>query len=152
VKHEFTLILVGSNPTLENAKDANGNYLPFKGTKSAAVIKEWVSKLGFDFSKVFLTNAYPHPTPKNKAPASREFKKYSPQLFQVCQGHLAIALGEVASAALNLAKVPHLSLPHPSGRNRKLNDPKYLEKKIKDVKKQLKKINDLYGQIYDNRK
>lgn len=44
-----------------------------------------------------------------------------------------VALGKTAEKALTLLGIPHFAMPHPSGRNRQLNDPEYLSKKIKGL-------------------
>jgi uracil-DNA glycosylase len=44
-----------------------------------------------------------------------------------------IALGRTAEKALTLLRLDFYAMPHPSGLNRKLNDPKYIEEKIKGL-------------------
>ena len=50
-------------------------------------------------------------------------------LKSACAGCKIIALGAVASKALSLCNIEHFKMPHPSGRNRILND-KELEKRL----------------------
>ena len=47
-----------------------------------------------------------------------------------------IALGNNASK--DLGKAPHFKLPHPSGKNRLLNDKDYIKSRLKECKKWLK--------------
>lgn len=42
-----------------------------------------------------------------------------------------VALGNNASKFLNLFSLDHFKLPHPSGRNRKLNDQSYIDSELK---------------------
>lgn len=49
-----------------------------------------------------------------------------------------IALGGLASTALNKIGVDHFKLPHPSPRNRLLNDKTFEKKILKDCKEYLK--------------
>lgn len=46
-----------------------------------------------------------------------------------------IALGNVASDALNKKNAVHFKLPHPSGRNRQLNDKAYVQSQLEAAKK-----------------
>ena len=48
-----------------------------------------------------------------------------------------IALGNNASKALG--KIPHFKLPHPSGKNRQINDKEFINKKLQECKEWLKK-------------
>jgi uracil-DNA glycosylase len=45
-----------------------------------------------------------------------------------------IALGKTAEKALTLLRLQYYAMPHPSGRNRLLNDPKHVEEKIKGMR------------------
>lgn len=81
-------------------------------------LNEWMKTLGFEYYSFVNVFAFPG-----------AFK-----LSQVDYDYLAavaaehgdrpvVALGGVASTALKRIGVPHFTLPHPSYRNRKLNDP-----------------------------
>lgn len=48
-----------------------------------------------------------------------------------------IALGNNASKKLTDGKVPHFKLPHPSGRNRQLNDKEFIELRLSECKEWL---------------
>ena len=49
-----------------------------------------------------------------------------------------VALGGFASKALDKIRVNHFKLPHPSPRNRQLNDPTYAEYRLNELKQYLK--------------
>lgn len=49
-----------------------------------------------------------------------------------------IALGSQVSRALSNVDIEHFKLPHPSGRNRQLNDPGFVHKELKACKNWLK--------------
>jgi uracil-DNA glycosylase len=51
----------------------------------------------------------------------------------VAQADRVVALGKTAAKALTLLGVNFYEMPHPSGQNRLLNDPKYVEEKIKGL-------------------
>jgi uracil-DNA glycosylase len=55
---------------------------------------------------------------------------FSKQLEEF-KGFKFVALGKTAARACELAGVDFLEMPHPSGMNRKLNDPEYVKEKIK---------------------
>lgn len=44
-----------------------------------------------------------------------------------------VALGKTAATALTLLGLAFYEMPHPSGRNRLLNDPAFVEQKIKGL-------------------
>ena len=48
------------------------------------------------------------------------------------KNHIFIALGNAASKALG--KTPHFKLPHPSGRNRQINDALFIKMKLSEAK------------------
>lgn len=52
-------------------------------------------------------------------------------LTTVTRGHVVVALGSFPSRVLSRLGVDHFTLPHPSGLNRKLNDPEYVEAMLK---------------------
>lgn len=66
-------------------------------------------------------NASPWTTKGNRAPLEREKDLRSLQRASV---HAAgvVGMGEVARRTLERIELPHLSMPHPSGLNLKLND------------------------------
>jgi uracil-DNA glycosylase len=47
--------------------------------------------------------------------------------------HKIVALGKTAQKALNLVGVDFFAMPHPSGKNRKLNDKLYVEKIVEEM-------------------
>lgn len=50
-----------------------------------------------------------------------------------------IALGEKASRYLKLRSIPHFKLPHPSGRNRQINDKSFISERLAECKKYIEK-------------
>lgn len=55
-----------------------------------------------------------------------------------CYLSKAIALGNNASDALSTLGTPHFKLPHPSGRNRQINNKDFIAKKLEECKLWLK--------------
>ncbi len=56
-------------------------------------------------------------------------------LSEVCPNYNKIlALGTKVGDVLDLMHISHFKLPHPSGRNRQLNDSKFIESKLKECK------------------
>lgn len=47
---------------------------------------------------------------------------------------ILISVGKEVSKMIDRAKLAHLSIPHPSGLNRKLNDPKFEPEVVKNIK------------------
>ena len=50
-----------------------------------------------------------------------------------------IAFGNFASSCLNKMDIEHFKMPHPSGRNRQLNNRKWVNRKLKECKEWLEK-------------
>ena len=105
------IAFVGDTPSAKNV-DPN---VPFVGTQSYKRLLEWIWMMDVDISEVSLFN-------RGDLIPFRDTTK-------------VVALGNNASEWLG--RVPHFKLPHPSGRNRKLNDEKYVRKVLQQCKKWL---------------
>lgn len=71
-------------------------------------------------------------------PNNRPLKKSEYELERLkrdVRGRRVVALGSTASDALRRIGVDHFRLPHPSPRNRKLNDPSYVEELLNECRK-----------------
>lgn len=95
----------------------------FVGSKSEKVLQSWIQKI--NPKQAYLMNSH------------------KPLLIVQIEvsynlGDAVVALGNVASKRLEKAGIPHFKLPHPSPRNRKLNDPKYIDSELKKCKNYLK--------------
>lgn len=103
--------------------DKHGNAglhpdIAFVGSKSYNKIVQWIADLDIYVDDVILINKH--------------------QIFDTrlnWPDALFIACGNIASEALNDEGIKHFKLPHPSGRNRKLNDKKYEKNLLKECYK-----------------
>ncbi len=57
------------------------------------------------------------------------------KIYVYFMGYPIIALGNEASKRLIKAGISHFKLPHPSGRNRQINDKEFISKKLTECKK-----------------
>jgi len=57
---------------------------------------------------------------------------YERLLSEATKYDRVIALGNVASKALTKVGVDHFKMPHPSGLNRQMNDPAFVDRKIEE--------------------
>lgn len=109
------VIFVGDRPSRLNT-DPN---IPFLGTLSHKNLSEWIRFL--KITDHGLSNSYTEH-----------------QVNRICYayywGYIIVALGNEASNRLKARGVPHYKLPHPSPRNRQLNDPKFIEEKLLECK------------------
>ena len=91
-----------------------------------------------------MTNVMETPTPGNRPPRVSEFEldklEKAAKTFPV-----VIALGNTASKALNKLKIKHFKLPHPSPRNRLLNNKKFITKQLKECRKYIDQISKNKG-------
>lgn len=112
------LFLVGDKPSSKNTDPA----VAFVGTKSYTTIKAWLKQMGFSEAQIIMVN--------------RVDPSFNTLVIQATLGrYKIIAFGEEAKKALtDLGVSKFFSLPHPSGRNRKLNDKKYVEQILNECK------------------
>ena len=118
------VIFVGSNPSIHSP--TSEAFHP--ATRSGKTLLTWIELANItDYEKI---NAINSPTEKNKRLNDIDIARGSTSLYEKTLHKTVVALGQVASHALSHAHVPHLSLDHPSGNNRKLNDPAYVDSMI----------------------
>jgi hypothetical protein len=124
------ILFVGDRPSKKNTHFD----VAFKGTKSYKVLLSWGHELGL--INFMVTNSH--------RPELVEMVKVASE----CK--IIIALGNVAAKRLTKAKIPHLKMPHPSGRNRKLNDKEYVEEMLWDTKQRIELLRPVYSQYYQH--
>jgi len=108
------IIFVGDKPSPRMKPGAK----PFEGAACEKRLKEWIKQLNVDNFEI-----------KNQC----DIKGIS---YFCNEPTIVIALGNVASKVL--ASIPHFKLPHPSGRNRQLNDKEFIANKLKECKDYLR--------------
>ena len=128
------VLFVGDKPSSKNT-DPN---MAFLGTKSGETLEKWIRHMNVDWFRTI-----------NQVDAEFEDNV----LDAVNNLYPVIALGNNAQAALiNLMNKNALvkfrsylfyTLPHPSGRNRKLNDKKYVEETLKECKNHIDHVRSL---------
>lgn len=134
--------IVGSNPSPKNVNPK----LPFWGTKSYETLSKWLTYLGIN--KHGLINV------SNEVTSGKIPKITNEDLFRIrtkLEGATkVIALGNTASTALHRLGIKHFKLPHPSGRNRLLNDQNYLNSKLIECKEYLNESHEAAQPINTN--
>lgn len=113
------VIFVGDKPSRLNESP----MIPFVGTPSWKTLLKWIKTL--DVSSYHISNSF---SPMDMVEVQC-FKK---------DGNTFIALGNEASDRLAKVGIEHFKLPHPSPRNRKLNDPKFIDSELEKCKDYLK--------------
>lgn len=126
LKYLHSLVyFVADKPT----KDNMSQDVPLVGTQSYKILLEWIGDMDIDITRVRLYNQIDNPF--NNIMAQSSLNK-AIQLKQIC----VIALGQKAATYLNKAGIKnYFTLPHPSGRNRLLNDKKFVKIKLSACKK-----------------
>jgi uracil-DNA glycosylase len=129
----MTIVFVGSNPS-----EASPTCVPFLcGTKSRTTLTSWIVRAGIctDSRKLLFCNIADYFTPNNRALSKSEIISSIPRIKSALSKYTHIvALGKTAHKALELAGIPHLELSHPSGLNRKLNCPLFVNKQISKLR------------------
>lgn len=125
-------MLVGSNPSTKSS-----TRIAFSPcTKSGRLLEEWLLPFEKLIADRCIINVYDQPTENNRPLTAAEIKNGCNNLknaIDLFQPDLIIAFGHTASRALTLLRYEHYEMPHPSGLNRQLNDPTYLQKKLKGL-------------------
>lgn len=115
------IIFVGDCPSKKNIS----KHVPFIGTKSYDTLSEWFNVLDLRFHEYILYNSH---TDK----LLNKIKIYDDNNFTI------IALGNKAADRLKKRGIQILyKLPHPSPRNRKLNDKQFVINELKKCKEVL---------------
>jgi hypothetical protein len=117
------IIFVGDKPSNRNTDKT----VAFDGTRSNVVLKQWARHLTIgNYYKV-----------NSVSRADMEF-------IRICKGYNAtfIALGNNASDRMESLNIEHFKLPHPSPRNRKLNDKDYVDKVLQECYSYIKGRHD----------
>lgn len=124
-----TILFVGSNPSNASTVD-----VAFHGsTRSSKLLTEWTKDISG--MKVHI-NVMNQKTSNNRPLKKSEVDASLQRLAQDVEGlkpDKIIALGKTAANALTLLHLAFYEMPHPSGRNRKLNDQKYVQEKVKGM-------------------
>lgn len=104
------VLFVGQTPLKDGAE-------AFSNTSSGKRLNAWIEYLGVD--DAVLMNAFPGGGKVTLNAADK-----SAIMISILEDlpDRVIALGSYAHQVLNILNIDHFHLPHPSGRNRKLND------------------------------
>lgn len=115
---------VADKPTKENASQD----IPLVGTQSYKTLLEWIGEMDIDITRVRLYNQVDEPFSKALSAASLNTAVKSKQIKVVALGQKA------ANYLLKCGIADYFLLPHPSGRNRLLNDKEFLKIKLEACK------------------
>ena len=121
-------VIVGLNPS-QKSPDCSAFHV---STRSRQVIDEWFI---FISHPIFI-NLFDYKTDGNnpiKIKDLRESTSRINSLMSQYKGIPIIGLGRLVARGLNLVDVNFHECPHPSGLNRKLNDPQYVEQMLKET-------------------
>lgn len=115
-KSVFTkVVFVGSNPSVKNPDP----FIPFLDTRSGNTLRTWIRRLEVRCYRII--NVSDVVTPKNRPLLKTEIC-YDTLEYKLQGDFLVVALENTASAALTRIGRDHFKLPHPSSKNRLLND------------------------------
>lgn len=114
------ILFVGDRPSKRT--DPN---VPFKGAACETRLMEWiVAVIPGDCTKIRIINQC-------------DYEDY--ELTYLCShSEAVITLGANASKLLEILHCPHFKLPHPSGRNRQINDKAFIASKLEECRNWLK--------------
>jgi uracil-DNA glycosylase len=123
------ILFIGSNPSQKSS-----SIQPFyQDTQSSRVLNSWLD--GLICHRVY-ANVKDTSTAKNKPLSNSEIKKELEALknkIHSMQPDKIVALGRCAAKALTLLQLSFYDMPHPSPRNRLLNNKALILQKIKGL-------------------
>lgn len=118
---------VASNPSTAKAKTKNNMVM------THARFYEWLEFMNVA-DIVGFHNVYDRPTPRNRPLKKSEYEL--DRLRRDLEGYdVVIALGATAHDALDRIGIGHFILPHPSPRNRVLNDKDYVRITLQECRR-----------------
>jgi uracil-DNA glycosylase len=128
-----TILFVGSNPSVKS-----GRVTAFwQDTKSSVILGRWVRQVpGIEKLRCYCINVSNLPTEGNRPLKAQEIRDSLGRLHTdilLYDPVKIVTLGKTAEKALTLLQLPHFAMPHPSGLNRQLNDPAFVQEKIKKL-------------------
>jgi uracil-DNA glycosylase len=115
------ILFIGDKPSSKMRPNAR----PFEGAACEKRLMEWIRFLGIESDGYVLLNQSDWPNTLGWLTVAL-VRKYP-----------VIALGNTASRYIS-ARNPHFKLPHPSGRNRQINDKVFINSKLEECKKYIK--------------
>ena len=118
------IIFVGDEPSRLNKSP----HVAFIGSKSEPRLQEWINRLS-PTEQVYVSNSHTD-------------ELLLRIMYWSMRGGKVIALGNKASKRLSECNVSHFKLPHPSPRNRKLNDPNFIDSELKKCQTYLRGKNE----------
>lgn len=107
----INVIFVGEKPSKTNVLST----VPFVGARSFKTLLAWIKLIDPDYYLVYN--------------ADDDKKMFEIEALSA-NGFKVIALGDIASKTLFERGIRHYHMPHPSSKNRKLNDPRQVEQAI----------------------
>lgn len=124
------LLIVGQNPSKKNTY----NNTPFIGTKSGINLTVWLEKINLHITQCPMINCSDDVDCKfNKKDIIKAAFKIGGEMVNTNPDKI-LTLGNIAHKILARCRIDHFALPHPSGRNRKLNDKQWLDNQLKLAK------------------
>jgi uracil-DNA glycosylase family 4 len=136
------VLFLGSNPSQRSTRS-----VPFwHDTNSRKILNKWLKQLNVDIKYIDFLNISNAPTPNNRPLKINEIKaclgRLENDIVSKLRPDYIVTLGKAAEKALTLMKIEETgyhfyAMPHPSGLNRLLNDPEYVEGKINGLREYL---------------
>ena len=146
--NNIRVLLIGSNPSQKSSKT-----VPFwHDTRSRMVLDKWLLNAQIPIEYLDFLNVSNQPTPNNRPLKTSEIQACLQRLEKDITKHVRpdyiITLGKTAEKALVMMKITetgydYYAMPHPSGLNRQLNDPKFIQEKIKGLQNYLKSLKSI---------
>ena len=135
------VLFIGSNPSHLNKNPD----IPFVGSKSEKNFNDWAGRLAPNGYSV--VNVADFVTKNNKPLKKSEIERglsFLKEKIKENKDKRIVALGKTAQLALELSRsiveddIEYFTLPHPSPKNRLLNNKEYVEDILKECEKWLK--------------
>jgi len=136
-----TILFVGSNPSSSSPEEV----VFHSSTMSSKRLMTWLKNIQGVFIYINVLNS---PTENNRPIKNSEIILNIERLKSDIDGikpNKIVALGKTAGTALEIIEVEHYKMPHPSGRNRELNDEEYVKEMVKGLENYISRPNLTLG-------
>ena len=117
-KERRMIYFIGDKPSKCNVDPR----IAFVGTNSYRTLLLWIHAMNLSINDTMLFNS------------DMFVKQLKRKKLIINEEDQIVALGKEASIILDEEIIPHFRIPHPSGLNRSLNDPKLVNKFLKECK------------------
>jgi uracil-DNA glycosylase len=129
--NSLTILFIGSNPSVK----AGSTEAFTEDTVSGRILRSWIQGVdGIILFDNIVSQITENNRPLNSDERALARASLLERIIRINPDRL-VALGKAAQGELEKLNLKHFQAPHPSGRNRKLNDRAYVQAMVESLKR-----------------